>query len=430
MSENYLITGYHGTPHVTAENDRGIHAAIFGPGRFVLPVGEMFRAEYIGNNTVRMYDGKLMDNGAAAGIPAGRYIDLLIPEAGQGMNRNDLIVFEYNKNPSTLVESGFFTVIKGTETTGTAKDPTLSQSDLLSDVSTLDQMALWRVPVSAAVISAPVRVFSVSRNLQTVVPVVDAVSTDGFAYTATLDEITNLHNGLTFTMIPNTESTTTAPTLNLNGLGAKVIRRRVSGKTGLSSAATNAAWLSPGYPVTVTYDGASWVAENIMPNANDLYGRVPIESGGTGGGELIVAQKNLQIYPAIQSSDHPGHYSRTMGEESEWLNPPMVEGVEYRTTERFAGAPVYTKIVKGNAPEAGTKGKVTIAFGASGLLRIECFNAMGTITPATAPYSYEISSTILRGIIDNTESKWLPADPVVFRAWYIRGASPVAEVSE
>ena len=108
MADNYLITGYWGEPHVTPENDRGINAAIFGPGRFVLPIGEQFRAEYIGNNTVRIHDGKLIDNGALAGIPTGNYIDLLIPEAGQGMKRNDLIIFEYSQNTSTLVESGVF----------------------------------------------------------------------------------------------------------------------------------------------------------------------------------------------------------------------------------------------------------------------------------------------------------------------------------
>ena len=83
MADNYLITGYCGEPHVTAENDRGIHAAMFGTGRFVLPVGEQFKAEYIGNNTIRMYDGKLMDNGAAAGIPVGEYVDFLITNTGQ-----------------------------------------------------------------------------------------------------------------------------------------------------------------------------------------------------------------------------------------------------------------------------------------------------------------------------------------------------------
>ena len=155
---NYLITGYWGEPHVTAENDRGIHAGIIGSGRFVLPVGEQFRAIYIGNNTIRVYDGKLMDNGAAAGIPAGSYVDLLIANAGQGMKRNDLIVFEYSKDSSTLIETGTFTVVQGSETSGTPSDPTLIQRDLLSGNATSDQMALWRVTVEGTTIGSPVRV--------------------------------------------------------------------------------------------------------------------------------------------------------------------------------------------------------------------------------------------------------------------------------
>ena len=160
MADNYLITGYWGEPHVTAENDRGINAAMFGTGRFVLPVGEQFRAEYIGNNTIRMYDGKLIDNGAAGGIPAGEYVDLLIANAGQGKKRSDLIVFQYEQDASTLIESGKFVVIQGEETSGTASDPQLTQEDLLSGKATFDQMALWRVSVSGAAITAPVKVFS------------------------------------------------------------------------------------------------------------------------------------------------------------------------------------------------------------------------------------------------------------------------------
>ena len=166
MADNLLITGYWGEPHVTAENDRGFNAAVFGPGRFVLPVGEQLRAEYIGNNTVRIHDGKLMDGGAVGGIPAGKYIDLLIPEAGQGMNRNDLIVFQYSKDVSTLIETGSIVVVKGTETTGTAADPVLEQQDLLTDEATFDQMALYRVSVSGASISEPVRLFKIISNFQ------------------------------------------------------------------------------------------------------------------------------------------------------------------------------------------------------------------------------------------------------------------------
>ena len=168
MVNNYLITGYWGEPHVTVENDRGINAAIFGAGRFVLPVGNQFRAEYIGNNTVRVYDGKLINNGAFAGIPAGQYVDLLIPETGQGMTRNDLIVFQYSKNTETLVESGNFVVIHGAESSKTASDPELTQQDILTDTATFDQMPLYRVSVSNTIISAPEQLFTVNDNLATI----------------------------------------------------------------------------------------------------------------------------------------------------------------------------------------------------------------------------------------------------------------------
>lgn len=161
MADNYLITGYWGEPHVTAENDRGINAATFGIGRFVLPVGQKFNAEYIGNNTIRLYDGKLVDNGAVAGIPNGEYVDLLIPNAGQGLNRNDLIVFQYIQDASTLIEKGEFVVVHGAETEETATDPELTQGDLLSTETAFEQMPLWRVSVSGGAIAAPVRVFEI-----------------------------------------------------------------------------------------------------------------------------------------------------------------------------------------------------------------------------------------------------------------------------
>lgn len=162
MPNNYLITGYWGEPHVTAENDRGINAAIFGTGKFVLDVGKKFRAEYIGNNTVRMYDGKLCDHGAAAGIPTGEFVDLLIYNAGQGMKRNDLIVFQYSQDASTMIERGTFVVVQGEETSGTATDPDITNGDLLENKTTFEQMPLWRIQVSGATISAPVQVFEVA----------------------------------------------------------------------------------------------------------------------------------------------------------------------------------------------------------------------------------------------------------------------------
>lgn len=294
MADNYLITGYWGEPHVTSENDRGINAAMFGTGRFVLPVGEQFRAEYIGNNTIRMYDGKLLDNGAAAGIPAGRYIDLLISETGQGMNRNDLIVFQYAKDAFTMVESGVFAVVKGEETAETAADPALTQADLLSDEATFDQMAMWRVSVSGSVISAPVQLFSVSKNMVNVgEQVVPATSTDGTNYTAEVNGINELYVGLSITIIPNKESASTSPKLNVNGLGAKQIRRRASNSTATMVTSSSADWLGVNRPIRVCYDGQYWIADFTRPNAADLYGTVAMEKGGTGSTDGAEGLKNL-----------------------------------------------------------------------------------------------------------------------------------------
>ena len=301
MADNYLITGYWGEPHVTAENDRGINAAMFGTGRFVLPVGEQFKAEYIGNNTIRMYDGKLMNNGAAAGIPVGEYVDLLIANAGQGMNRNDIIVFQYSQDASTLIESGTFVVIQGAESSVTASDPALTQEDLLSGEASFDQMALWRVPVSGATISAPVKLFSVSKNIKNAgVSVVEATSSDGIAYSATVPGVTELYAGLEVTIIPNIASATTAPTLNINGLGAKNIRLPVSTNTAMLSQPDIETYYVDNRPVRLMYDPeyagkGAWVAVGrLRQSGSDLYGTVPVIKGGTDATYPAKARQNLK----------------------------------------------------------------------------------------------------------------------------------------
>ena len=165
MANNYLITGYWGEPHVTPENDRGIHAGLFGTGRFVLPVGEQFRAEYIGNNTVRMYDGKLMDNGAAAGIPAGKYVDLLIANASTGFRRNDIIAFRYTLDNATLIERGEFIVIRGPEDTDSPVDPEYTQNNLLSNTAKIDHMPLYRVQMRGSSVYMIEKMFTLSENM-------------------------------------------------------------------------------------------------------------------------------------------------------------------------------------------------------------------------------------------------------------------------
>ena len=46
-----------------------------------------------------------------------------------------------------------------------------------------------------------------------------------------------------------------------------------------------------------------------------------------------------------EDPNNPGCYYHMVGGVQEWLNPPMQLGVEYRTTERYHGKPVYAKLI-------------------------------------------------------------------------------------
>ena len=96
---------------------------------------------------------------------------------------------------------------------------------------------------------------------------------DGSAYTATVPSITTLTAGASFIMIPHVVSATTTPTLNVNGLGAKNIKRRLSNlSTSLQNGYSNT-WLAVGKPFRVTYDGTAWIVEgHEKPAAADMYG--------------------------------------------------------------------------------------------------------------------------------------------------------------
>lgn len=55
--------------------------------------------------------------------------------------------------------------------------------------------------------------------------------------------------------------------------------------------------------------------------------------------------------------------------EWEWINPPMVIGVEYRTTERYLGKPVYVKVVDFGAGANNTE--KSVEHGASNAIVID-----------------------------------------------------------
>ena len=122
---------------------------------------------------------------------------------------------------------------------------------------------------------------------------VTASSTNGIAYTATVNGIDSLYAGASFIMLPNHVSASQSVTLNVNNLGAKDIRRRVSSDSSSTASGYNNDWLVANKPVRVMYDGLYWIVDIIQPNASDLMGSVPITKGGTGATDGSTGLANL-----------------------------------------------------------------------------------------------------------------------------------------
>lgn len=120
------------------------------------------------------------------------------------------------------------------------------------------------------------------------IPIVDATSTDGVAYTATVENVAELYNGLLITIIPSMTSTSTAITLDVNGLGAKYVRLPLSFNNAAMAYPKSEGFYAASRPITLQYDanyaaGGIWkVFDKQRASAQDLHGVTPVESGGTG----------------------------------------------------------------------------------------------------------------------------------------------------
>lgn len=55
----------------------------------------------------------------------------------------------------------------------------------------------------------------------------------------------------------------------------------------------------------------------------------------------------LGVGDLVESTQYVGCYYRTVGEEKEWVNPPLETGVVYRTSERHNNRPVYAVAFNG-----------------------------------------------------------------------------------
>ena len=178
-----IITGYTGTPHITAENDRDINIGIFGSKSYVLQTGTMLTAEISNNNEIKVRDGVIMHQGCAASIKKNTYDSVTINNGSQGMKRIDLIVARYEKQPETNVESLTLKVLQGTPAETSPQVPAHTEGDIQAG-DTVADMPLYEVEIDGLNITEIRKVFQTMEDLESVNGKIKEQNTlwDGFLY--------------------------------------------------------------------------------------------------------------------------------------------------------------------------------------------------------------------------------------------------------
>lgn len=182
-----IITGYTGTPHITAENDRDINIGIFGSKSYVLQTGTMLTAEISNNNEIKVRDGVIMHQGCAASIKKNTYDSVTINNGSQGMKRIDLLVARYEKQPETNVESLTLKVLQGTPVETSPQVPEHTEGDIQVG-DTVADMPLYEVEIDGLNITEIRKVFQTMGDLESVndncIKVVDSksITTNGYNY--------------------------------------------------------------------------------------------------------------------------------------------------------------------------------------------------------------------------------------------------------
>lgn len=293
-----IITGYKGTPHVSAQQDRDINSAIFTTGTYILNIGSKMAATIVSANEVTIADGLIVAQGCAAEIARGTSESMSIDNGDQGMLRKDLIVLRYTKEASTGVEDMELAVIKGTPAASNPATPSYT-SGSITDGDTLVEFPIYTVNLSGITIQ------NVTRNVS-ILEVPSKSYVDGINTTltnlinTTKTQLQNSINTLssTLTTVSNRVGTATLQTTAKNAMAAinellgKIntantnianantrINTANSNITAVTNRASALETKTAGFVKTISYDVAANSNNYKQLNASSMY--LLILNGGT-----------------------------------------------------------------------------------------------------------------------------------------------------
>lgn len=162
------------------------------------------------------------------------------------------------------------------------------------------------------------------------------------------------------------------------------------------------------------YDGGMRIfAYKKSTNPNGGPGHVfPLTLGTDGAikvGNTAKTRANLGVAPAAESTASPNCYYRTVDGVTEWINPPMAAGTEYRTTERFKGKVVYTKLINyGKLAASGTQVSISLGCTATNLVDFNILTTLSSGTQYNFPaFNFSSAGAMLTGYFNETKTAFV-----------------------
>ena len=157
-----LVTGYRGTPHVTADEEAVKNLMTFKDFT-VAESGEQLGYNIVSNNQIRIKSGDIMAQGRLVRVEG--YEDVTIETGTQAMNRKDLICLRYERDGNTGIESVSLVAIKGAESAGAAEVPAHTAGSILEGDNPVD-FPLYAVTIEGLTVTAVTAQFTPSKKIQ------------------------------------------------------------------------------------------------------------------------------------------------------------------------------------------------------------------------------------------------------------------------
>ena len=155
------------TADISASNLAAIFHGIFGKSGIVKAFNNLACTK-LTDNSVQLGSGVYSLKGFMLHVEPGTAVTLNVDSGTAGQNRNDLVVAELIKNGGgTGVDTLQFKVVKGTSTSGTPVDPTLTQQDV-NATGTTRQEALYRIKLTGVTINVIETVTTLIDNADTI----------------------------------------------------------------------------------------------------------------------------------------------------------------------------------------------------------------------------------------------------------------------